>query len=67
MGIRPGTEIYFKEENGRFILTKNSEDKLSHWFGAIQDKDPDEFLDGIRGRGTYFPELRIYPTTDESS
>ena len=41
MGIRPGTDIYFKEENGKFFLTKNTEDKLSHWFGVIQDKDPD--------------------------
>lgn len=49
-GIGPGTDIYFKEENGRFYIVKNTDDKLSKWFGMFKDRNADKFLEDIRGR-----------------
>jgi AbrB family looped-hinge helix DNA binding protein len=52
LGIRPGTVLEFREENGRLIAEKAIQtDPLAQVLGCMQsDKSTDELLEELRGR-----------------
>lgn len=49
LNLKTGADVLFKEEDGRFYITKHPGDNWTPWFGAIRNKDPDNFLNSIRG------------------
>lgn len=54
LGIGPGDEIEFQEENGRYVLLKKvTSSPFDSYLGFLQDKrgsDPDKIIDQLRNQ-----------------
>lgn len=49
-GIKPGSDVEFKEEDGRLVLEKEGI-KFDDYEGFLGEKSTDEVMDELRGRG----------------
>lgn len=48
-GIKPGSDVEFKEEDGRLVLEKEGI-KFDDYEGFLGEKSTDEVMDELRGR-----------------
>lgn len=48
-GIKPGSDVEFKEEDGRLVLKKEGI-KFDDYEGFLGEKSTDEVMDELRGR-----------------